>query len=110
MEPKFNLWLEKNGKVVLSAWRVLLLETIESTGSISAAAEQLKLPYRRAWEKVQEIEKALGYKVVETAVGGQHGGGARLTLAGRKAIERFHQFASGFEAEVARRYREAFKK
>ena len=108
MQPKFNLWIEKDGKVVLSAWRVQLLETIEATGSISAAAEQLRLPYRRAWEKVQEIEKALGAKAVETAVGGKHGGGARLTPAGRRAIAQFHQFASGFEAEVARRYRDAF--
>jgi len=110
MEPKFNLWLEKNDKVVLSAWRVQLLETIEASGSISAAAKALKVPYRRAWEKVQEIEKGLGFKVVETAIGGQHGGGARLTPAGRKAIEQFHRFSSGFEAEVARRYRAAFGK
>lgn len=109
MEPKFNLWLEKEGEVVLSAWRVHLLETIAATGSISAAAELLNLPYRRAWEKVQEMEKALGYKVVETAIGGQHGGGASLTPAGRQAIEQFHKFASGFEAEVARRYRAAFE-
>ncbi len=108
MQPKFNLWIEKDGKVVLSAWRVQLLETIEAAGSISAAAEQLRLPYRRAWEKVQEIEKALGVKVVETAVGGKHGGGAHLTPAGRRAIAQFHQFASGFETEVARRYRDAF--
>jgi hypothetical protein len=27
MQPKFNLWIEKDG-VVVSAWRVALLETI----------------------------------------------------------------------------------
>ena len=30
MQPKFNLWIEKDGVVVLSAWRVALLETIET--------------------------------------------------------------------------------
>lgn len=108
MQPKFNLWIEKDGVVVLSAWRIALLEAIEATGSITAAAEQLKVPYRRAWEKVQEIEHGLGVKVVDTAVGGVHGGGAQLTLAGRTAIERFHQFSAGFGDEVAQRYREAF--
>ena len=53
MQPKFNLWIEKDGVVVLSAWRVALLEAIDATGSISAAAERLEIPYRRAWEKVQ---------------------------------------------------------
>jgi molybdate transport system regulatory protein len=108
MQPKCNLWIEKNGQVVLSAWRVALLETIDSTGSISAAAEKLKIPYRRAWEKVQEIEEGLGFKVVETAVGGKHGGGAHLTPAGRRAIEQFHQFSLGFDEEVARRFHETF--
>ena len=108
MQPKFNLWIEKDGVVVLSAWRVELLEAIEATGSITAAAEQLKVPYRRAWEKVQEIEQGLGAKVVDTAVGGAGGGGARLTPAGRRAIEQFHKFSSGFDEDVAQRYREAF--
>jgi molybdate transport system regulatory protein len=108
MQPRFNLWIEKNGRVVLSAWRVTLLETIDAAGSISAAAERLRIPYRRAWEKVREIEDGLGFKVVETAVGGRHGGGTRLTPAGRRVIQQFYRFSDGFEAEVARRYREGF--
>jgi molybdate transport system regulatory protein len=107
--PKFNLWIEQDGKVVLSAWRVRLLLAIDATGSITAAAGQLRIPYRRAWEKVQEIERGLGQKVIETAVGGAGGGGARLTPAGRKAVEQFQAFAEGFEAEVEKRYRATFK-
>ncbi|MCC7358097.1 MAG: LysR family transcriptional regulator [Anaerolineales bacterium] len=108
MEPKFNLWIEQEGVVVLSAWRVQLLQAIHVTGSISAAAEQLKVPYRRAWEKLQEMEQGLGLKLVETAVGGAGGGGARLTPAGAHAIEQFLAFAAGFEQEVVERYASAF--
>jgi molybdate transport system regulatory protein len=110
MEPKFNLWIEHDGVVVLSAWRVSLLEAIDAAGSISAAAEQLKIPYRRAWEKVQEMEHGLGFRMVDTAVGGAGGGGARLTPAGRRAIEQFRAFSAGFDAEVQRRYDAAFAK
>jgi molybdate transport system regulatory protein len=110
MQPRFNLWIEKDGEVVLSAWRVALLEAIEATGSISAAAEKMALPYRRAWEKVQEIERGLGAKVVETAIGGKGGGGAHLTRVGRRAVEQFYAFASGFDTEVAARYRATFGK
>lgn len=110
MEPRFNVWLEKDGKVVLSQWRVRLLETIEATGSISAAAEALDLPYRRAWEKVHEIEQQLGVKVLDTAIGGSQGGGAKLTAAAKKAIDQFHAFADGLDAEVGRRYQTAFGK
>jgi molybdate transport system regulatory protein len=108
IKPKVNVWLEKDDEVVLSQWRVLLLETIAETGSISSAAEKLGVPYRRAWEKVQEIEKGLGFKVVETTIGGSGGGGAQLTPAARKIITQFHTFSDGLEAEVERRYKKAF--
>jgi molybdate transport system regulatory protein len=108
MLAKLNVWLEKDGDVVLSQWRVKLLETIGETGSISSAAEKLGVPYRRAWEKVQEIEAGLGEKVVDTAIGGLHGGGARLTEAGQRAIAQFHAFADGLDAEIERRYRKTF--
>ena len=109
MEPKFNLWIEEGGVVVLSAWRVQLLQAIQATGSITSAAEQLKVPYRRAWEKLQEMEQGLGLKLVETAVGGAGGGGAHLTPEGERAIGQFLAFAAGFEQEVAERYAAAFK-
>lgn len=109
MEPKFNLWIEQDGVVVLSAWRVQLLEAIQATGSISAAAEQLKVPYRRAWEKLQEMEHGLGRKLVETAVGGAGGGGALLTAEGQQAVAKFKRFAADFDREVAARYELAFK-
>ncbi|MGQ0602152.1 MAG: winged helix-turn-helix domain-containing protein [Anaerolineales bacterium] len=109
MQPKFNVWLEKKSKVVLSLWRVQLLETIAETGSISAAAEKLGVPYRRCWEKVQEIEHSLGAKVIETAVGGSGGGGAQLTRARPRAGEQFQAIYDGLDDEIERRYRAVFK-
>ncbi len=109
MQPKFNLWLEQDGQVVLSPWRVRLLETIDSVGSISGAALALDLPYRRAWEKVHEIETRLGAKVLQTVVGGAHGGGARLTPAAKTAIGQFRVFAEGFNDEVELRYATAYR-
>ncbi len=108
MKPRFNLWLEAGGKVVLSEWRVQLLEAIDAAGSISGGAARLGVPYRRAWVKLQEIERGLGVRVIATATGGRGGGGARLTPAGRRAIERFHRFADGFAAEVQRRFQHAY--
>lgn len=108
MQPKFNVWLEEDGHVVLSPWRVRLLETIAATGSISAAAKQLAIPYRRAWEKVQEIERGLGAPVLVTAVGGAGGGGAQLTPVAQHAIAQFHNFTAGLEQEIQQRYAVTF--
>jgi molybdenum-dependent DNA-binding transcriptional regulator ModE len=54
MRPCANFWIEKDGKVVLSEWRVALLEAVEQTGSINAAAAQQGVPFRVAWRKIQE--------------------------------------------------------
>ena len=108
MQPKYNIWVENDGNVVLSPWRARLLEKIDELGSISAAAAELDLQYRRAWERVREIERELGVPVLITTVGGPHGGSARLTPAAREAIQRFRVFTDGLEAEISRRYAVAY--
>lgn len=108
MKPRFNLWIEKDGEVVISRWRARLLEAIDQVGSISAAAEVLEVPYRRAWERIQEMEQGLGTKLIETEVGGSSGGGARLTEQGRALLNQFTRFANGFDKDVETRFRESF--
>lgn len=109
MEPRFNLWIEHNGIVVLSEWRVKLLEAIDQTGSISRAADKMKVTYHRAWEKLHEMEQGLGYKVVDAQVGGAGGGGAELTDQGRELIKRFRAFSQGLGDEIDERFDAAFK-
>ena len=46
MQPRYNLWLEVDGQVVLSLWRAALLRAVASCGSISGAAEYMDIPYR----------------------------------------------------------------
>ncbi|MFN8595825.1 MAG: LysR family transcriptional regulator [Anaerolineae bacterium] len=109
MEPKFNLWIEHNGVVVLSEWRVKLLEAIDQTGSISRAAERMKVTYHRAWEKIHEMEEGLGYKLLDAQVGGAGGGGAELTEKGRDLIKRFRKLDQGLSDEIDQRFEDAFK-
>ena len=108
MKPKTNIWLEKDGKVVLSLWRVRLLEAVEETGSISGAASQMSISYRRAWDKIHECEERLGEKLVDTQTGGEGGGGSRLTPVAKDYIERFHKFIAGFDEFVTQRFNENF--
>jgi molybdate transport repressor ModE-like protein len=108
MEPKFNLWIEHNGVVVLSEWRVKLLESIDQTGSISRAAEKMKVTYHRAWEKLHEMEEGLGYKLLDAQVGGAGGGGAELTERGRDLVKRFRAFEQGLSDEIDDRFEGTF--
>ena len=54
MRMRCNFWIEVEGEVALSGWRVALLEAVEETGSISAAAGRLNVHFRVAWRKLQE--------------------------------------------------------
>lgn len=91
MKPRFNLWIEVEGELVLSLWRADLLKAIAATGSINAAAEQMGIPYRTAWQKVHEMEERLNVRLLETQTGGLHGGGARLTPAAEIYLEKLEQ-------------------
>jgi molybdate transport system regulatory protein len=108
MEPKVNLWIEIGGRVVLSRWRVRLLKAVAETGSISGAAERVGVPYRRAWERIHEMEQGLGVALLDTQTGGPGGGGARLTPSALDYIERFQQFSEGIDLHVQAQFKEAF--
>jgi len=111
MKARYNIWIEgAGGGIILSPWRARLLEAVQREGSISAAAEALKLPSRRAWEKLKEMEVNFGEPLVETEVGGPHGGGAHLTDSARDLMDRFRTFEAGLGTEIEARYKRAFGK
>jgi molybdate transport system regulatory protein len=66
-----------------------LLQAIERTGSISAAARSLGMSYRRAWLLVDTMNQAFKSPVVETLTGGERGGGARVTELGQDVLARY---------------------
>ena len=66
-----------------------LIELIDETGSISAAARALDMSYRRAWQLVDALNQSFTEPVVLTAVGGKRGGGAAVTAFGREAAKAF---------------------
>jgi len=71
---------------VLLRRRLGLLEQIESLGSISKAAKAVGLTYKAAWDAVSVLNAAFGAPLVESAVGGAGGGGARLTAEGARRL------------------------
>jgi molybdate transport system regulatory protein len=108
VRPRSKVWLERDGKVVLSEWRAALLQAVVETGSLSAAATKLGVPYRTAWTRLREIEAGLGFKVLDTQTGGSDGGGSTLTPAALEVLERFGRVARGVDKLVDDRFQEEF--
>jgi len=109
MQPRVKLWLEQDGKLALSGYRVRLLRLIDETGSLADAAAQMGLSYRRAWGKLREIEANLGVKLVESEAGGAGGGGSRLTEDGRRLVEIFERFQRATERDLTREFERFFR-
>jgi molybdate transport system regulatory protein len=109
MRPRLKVWIEgPDGRVVLSEWRVALLEAVAYHGSLSAAARALGVPHRTAWERIREMEERLGTKLIEGSSGGASGGGSRLTAAARAFIDRYQRMRTGLDEQVEERFRRAF--
>jgi molybdate transport system regulatory protein len=73
----------------ITAARIELLEAIDVQGSISAAARQLGISYRSAWDAVDEVNNLWESPLVAKQPGGAHGGGTRLTAEGRHLVAGF---------------------
>src|SRR5262245_9762785 len=73
-------------EIALGPGRVDLLELIQETGSLRAAAERMGVSYMRAWQLVKYTNRCFGEPLVKVMRGGKAGGGARLTESGRRTL------------------------
>jgi molybdate transport system regulatory protein len=68
-----------------------LLESIRDSGSISAAAREMGMSYKRAWLLLDSINQAFTEPVTTAAPGGAGGGGAMLTAFGVEVLQRYRR-------------------
>jgi molybdate transport system regulatory protein len=110
LEIRSKIWIERRGRgdVVLSEWRVELLEAVDAHGSLSRAAEALAVPYRTAWERVKATEGEIGFRLLDSESGGPDGGGSRLTPQARDLCRRFRRISNGIQEIVSRRFAAEF--
>jgi len=90
----------------LGPGKARLIAAIEATGSISAAARQMGMSYRRAWQLVEAINSSFNRPVVITAVGGKRGGGAEVTPFGREILATYQRMEDKASAAIARELKE----
>jgi len=89
------------GAPAMGPGKAELIERIAQTGSISAAARAMGMSYRRAWQLVEALNRAYREPVIDTAVGGRRGGGARVTAFGRRLVARFRAMENKASAAIA---------
>lgn len=82
--------------------RLDILRRIGQAGSISEAARGAGVSYKAAWQAIETLSNLAGQALVEKAVGGSGGGGARLTPAGQRLLEAADLFAQARASVLSR--------
>jgi len=102
-QDRLSIRIDLGSGARIGPGKVAVLEEIARTGSISAAGRALAMSYRRTWLLVEDLNRALGKPVVDTAAGGSHGGGASLTKLGKEVIARYRAIEAD-SAAAARKH------
>jgi molybdate transport system regulatory protein len=85
----------------VGAGRIALLEAIGEHGSITAAAREVGLSYKAAWDAVQALNNLADRPLVEAHPGGKRGGAARVTARGEAVIAAFRQLEQELSRSVS---------
>jgi molybdate transport system regulatory protein len=103
-----HLWIDIKGRGSLGPGKLRLLRAVAARHSLAAAARELRMSYRLAWQHLRLIEQRTGIAVVEPHRGGSFGGGTVLTPQGGLLVEAYEQFQRETEKHVRRAFRRFF--
>lgn len=93
-ELRFRIRITAGDVIAVGPGKIALLEAIDKTGSITAAAKSLDMSYRRAWILLDELNRSLHHAAVDSAKGGSAGGGSVLTDSGRELVTLYRTIES----------------
>lgn len=85
-----------------------LLERVREKRSLRAAAGSMGMAYSKAWRIVRSAEDAFGYKLLESTIGGRHGGGAVLTEEAEALLAAYQAFRVDVERYSQERFQALF--
>lgn len=86
---KIKIQIFCGDEIAMGPGKADLLDAIGRDGSISAAGRAIGMSYRRTWQLVDTMNRCWDLPLVETAAGGSHGGGARVTELGKTVLAQY---------------------
>ena len=99
VRPRIRI-VRDDGTIVMGPGKADLLDAIQRTGSIRAAADELGMSYMRAWTLVRTMNAAFRSPLVEKERGGTDKGGAQLTPRGLDVLRLYRKMETRAERAV----------
>lgn len=94
---KGHLSIENTKGHLMGMGKKELLEKIKQTGSIKAAAIEMQISYRHAWEMIKKMNTISEFPLVIKNTGGSSGGGSVVTKEGDELIACYNKLNVAFE-------------
>lgn len=86
-----RIWIAANNKALIGLGRFELLSRIEMFGSISKAAKDMGMSYKKAWGLVNSMNNTFNEPLVVGVAGGMNGGGSALSSSGKRLVKMYRQ-------------------
>jgi molybdate transport system regulatory protein len=105
MSLRIKIRIDFDNAHAVGPGKIALLERMRDCGSLSQAARELDMSYRRAWQLLDSLNTSFNEPVIVTSIGGKGGGGSEITKLGLALIDAYR----ALEKEMTARAQQFFK-
>ena len=110
MQLNIKIWLsDEKDHGFLGEGRFRLLRQVQQTGSLSQAARQLGISYRKAWGDIRSAEKGLGFELLNRQRGGSAGGASSLNDRAIKLLKAYTKIQATINKQAQQQYQKNLK-
>src|SRR2546428_2322654 len=95
LKPHHKLWLNWDGAFLMGPRYLRFLEAVDRTGTIRAAGQAVGWSYPTCLNRIRQMERVLGAKVLATTRGGSRPGSARPAPQAPRPVQPFSQWKRG---------------
>lgn len=110
LAPHIKIWLDWDGVFLMGPRYLRFLDAVARTGTIRAAGRLVGWSYRTCLNRIREMERVLGARVLETTRGGRSGGSARLTVEARRLVGVFSRWQREMEGLTRASFRRSVRR
>lgn len=111
MKVKVKIWIEDDEEnLMFGSGKTEVLEYIDKMGSISEAAKEVGMNYKKAWTHIKILEKNIEDALVLTYKGRGENSGTTLTPKAREVIQTYKILQHDIKKYANYRFEELFLK
>jgi len=107
MQLNLKIWLgDETEHGVLGEGRFRLLREVHRTGSLTQAAQQLGISYRKAWGDIRSAEEGLGFELITRQRGGRKGGASNLNDRALRLLKAYTRIQNTMNKKAQQQYKQ----